>query len=101
VPNATTAVSCCWRETVVGTPDLETVITDLLTDFRDIQHGVNDPVSGVDVKRRFRENQTPHERAQSAADVRREALPDPDESRWGQTTSGLTCDIDTGLCWRA
>jgi hypothetical protein len=38
-----------------------------MTDFRDIQHGVNDPVSGVDVKRRFRENQTPHERAQSAA----------------------------------
>jgi len=51
-----------------------------MTDSRDIQHGVNDPVSGVDVKRRFRENQTPHERAQSAADVRREALPDPEES---------------------
>ena len=50
-----------------------------MTDSRDIQHGVNDPVSGVDVKRRFRENQTPHERAQHAADVRREALPDPDE----------------------
>lgn len=48
-------------------------------DFRDIQHGVNDPVSGVDVKRRFRENQTPHERAQTAADVRRGALPDPNE----------------------
>jgi hypothetical protein len=51
-----------------------------MTDSRDIQHGVNDPVSGVDVKRRFRENQTPHERAQSAADVRREALPDPNET---------------------
>lgn len=50
-----------------------------MTDSRDIQHGVNDPVSGVDVKRRFRENQTPHERAQTAADVRREALPDPGE----------------------
>ena len=48
-------------------------------DARDIQHGVNDPVSGVDVKRRFRENQTRHERAQTAADVRRDALPDPDE----------------------
>jgi hypothetical protein len=50
-----------------------------MTDARDIQHGVNDPVDGVDVKRRFRENQTPHERAQTAADVRRLALPDPDE----------------------
>jgi hypothetical protein len=50
-----------------------------MTDSRDIQHGVNDPVDGVDVKRRFRENQTPHERAQTAADVRREALPEPDE----------------------
>lgn len=49
-------------------------------DFRDIQHGVNDPVSGVDVKRRFRENQNSHERAQRAADVRAEALPDPSES---------------------
>ena len=51
-----------------------------MADSRDIQHGVNDPVGGVDVKRRFRETQTPHERAQRAADVRREALPDPDES---------------------
>ena len=51
-----------------------------MSDARDIQHGVNDPVGGVDVKRRFRENQTPHERAQFAADVRRDALPDPDES---------------------
>jgi alcohol dehydrogenase (cytochrome c) len=32
----------------------------------------NDPVDGVDVKRRLRENQTPPERAQTAADVRRE-----------------------------
>ena len=51
-----------------------------MTDARDIQHGVNDPVSGVDVKRRFRENQTAHERAQFAADVRADALPDPSES---------------------
>ena len=50
-----------------------------MTDARDIQHGVNDPVSGVDVKGRFFECQTPHERAQTAADVRREALPDPGE----------------------
>jgi len=42
-------------------------------DFRDIQHGINDPVDGVDVKRRFNDNQTPHERAQSAADVRSSA----------------------------
>jgi hypothetical protein len=47
-----------------------------MTDFRDIQHGVNDP---VDVKRRFRENQTPHERRQTAAHVRREAVADRDE----------------------
>ena len=50
-----------------------------MTDSRDIQRGVNDPVSGVDVKRKFRDNQTPHERAQTAADVRAEALPAPDE----------------------
>jgi len=48
-------------------------------DFRDIQHGVNDPVDGVDVKRRFNDNQTPHERAQSAADVRSSAIPASDE----------------------
>jgi len=34
------------------------------------QHGVNDPVSGVDVNRVFRDNKTEHERAQWAADVR-------------------------------
>lgn len=50
-----------------------------MTDSRDIQHGVNDPVHGVDVKRRSRENQTPHERGQTAADVRREASPSDDE----------------------
>jgi hypothetical protein len=48
-------------------------------DFRDIQHGVNDPVDGVDVKRRFNDNQTPHERAQFAADVRSRAIPASDE----------------------
>jgi hypothetical protein len=32
--------------------------------FRDIQHGVNDPVDGVDVKRQINDNQTPHDRAQ-------------------------------------
>jgi hypothetical protein len=48
-------------------------------DFRDIQHGVNDPVDGVDVKRRFNDNQTPDERAQSAADVRSSAIPASDE----------------------
>jgi hypothetical protein len=46
-----------------------------MTDSRDIQHGVNDPVHGVDVKRQFNDNQTPHERAQVAADVR--AMPTP------------------------
>ena len=38
-------------------------------DSRDIQHGVYDPVGGVDMKHRFRETQTPHERAQTAADT--------------------------------
>jgi len=41
-----------------------------MSDSRDIRHGVNDPVSGVDVKRQFNDNQTSHERAQQAADVR-------------------------------
>ena len=50
-----------------------------MTDARDIQHGVNDPVGGVDVKRKFNDNQTPHERAQRAADVRADALPAADE----------------------
>ena len=45
-------------------------------DRRDIQHGVNDPVSGVDVRWKIRDNATPHERAQWAADVR--AVPSPD-----------------------
>ncbi|WP_050628301.1 hypothetical protein [Bradyrhizobium viridifuturi] len=39
------------------------------------RNGVNDPVSGVDVKRTFDDNQTPHERAQWAADVRADASP--------------------------
>src|SRR5215475_8384317 len=43
-----------------------------MTDTRDIQHGINDPVSGVDVRRRVKDNATPHERAQWAADVRAE-----------------------------
>jgi hypothetical protein len=50
-----------------------------MNDFRDIQHGVNDPVDGVDVKRKFNDNQTPHERAQRAADVRSSAIPAADE----------------------
>lgn len=43
-----------------------------MSDFRDIQHGVNDPVGGVDVKRQVNTNETPHERAQPHADVRAE-----------------------------
>ncbi|QPF84200.1 hypothetical protein IC762_32045 [Bradyrhizobium genosp. L] len=39
------------------------------------RNGVNDPVDGVDVKRTFNDNRTPHERAQWAADVR--AAPSP------------------------
>jgi hypothetical protein len=41
-----------------------------MSDYRDIQHGVNDPVATVGVKRQFDDNQTPHERAQRDADVR-------------------------------
>ena len=48
-------------------------------DYRDIQNGVNDPVHGVDVKRAFNDNQTPHERAQTAADVRAEPSPRAEE----------------------
>ncbi len=43
------------------------------------QHGVNDPVSGVDVKWRIRDNKSPHEREQWAADVRADASPDQTE----------------------
>lgn len=50
-----------------------------MSDFRDIQHGVNDPVDGVDVKRQFNDNQTPHERAQRHADVRAEPTASPAE----------------------
>ena len=46
-------------------------------DYRDIQNGVNDPVNGVDVKRAFNDNQTPHERAQTAADRDRTRLRRP------------------------
>jgi hypothetical protein len=48
-------------------------------DSRISQHGVNDPVGGTDVKRKFNDNKTPHECAQVAADVRAEAEPSPDE----------------------
>jgi hypothetical protein len=41
-----------------------------MSDLRDIQHGVNDPVDGVDVKQRINSNTTPHEHAQRHADVR-------------------------------
>jgi hypothetical protein len=47
-----------------------------MTDARDTQHGVNDPVNGVDVRRRIKDNATPHERAQWAADVRAEPSAD-------------------------
>ncbi len=46
-----------------------------MAEYRDIQNGVNDPVGGVDVKRRFDDNQTAHERAQTGADVRAEPSP--------------------------
>jgi hypothetical protein len=50
-----------------------------MSDFRDIQHGVNDPVGGLDVKRQIESNQTPHERAQRHADVRSPASARPEE----------------------
>jgi hypothetical protein len=43
------------------------------------EHGVNDPVGGVDVKWNVHDNQTPHERAQWAADVRALATPEAAE----------------------
>ena len=48
-------------------------------DARDIQHGVNDPVSGVDVKWRNKANVTPHQREQTGADVRAEPSADETE----------------------
>jgi hypothetical protein len=50
-----------------------------MSDRRDIQHGVNDPVSGVDVRWKVHDNRTPHERAQWAADVRAWSSPDETE----------------------
>jgi hypothetical protein len=50
-----------------------------MSDFRDIQHGVNDPVDGVDVKRQINTNQKPHERAQRHADVRADPSAWPSE----------------------
>ena len=44
-----------------------------MSDFRDTQHGVNDPVGGLDVKRQINDNRTSHEQAQHHADVRAEA----------------------------
>ena len=48
-----------------------------MSDFRDIRHGVNDPVDGLDVKRRINDNRTSHEQAQHHADVRAEATATP------------------------
>jgi hypothetical protein len=50
-----------------------------MSDFRDIRHGVNDPVDGLGVKRRIVSEQPPHERAQHNADVRAPASDDPAE----------------------
>ena len=48
-------------------------------DFRDIHRDGNDPVNGVDVKRRFHDNVSTHERNQWAADVRADSSPDEAE----------------------
>jgi hypothetical protein len=58
---------------------LATLPENEMGDSRDIQHGVYDPVGGVDMKHRFKETQTPHERAQTAADVRAKAVPSADD----------------------
>jgi len=50
-----------------------------MSDFRDIQHGINDPVHGLDVKRQINPEQTPHERAQRNADVRSPSSASPEE----------------------
>ena len=49
-----------------------------MSDYRDIQHGVNDPVGGVGVKQ-FNDNQTPHEPAQRDARVRGMPVQSTDE----------------------
>jgi len=48
--NAVLQLALPYRPTNVG--------EIIMNDFRDIQHGVNDPVNGVDVKRKFNDNQT-------------------------------------------
>jgi hypothetical protein len=48
---------------------------EVMTDYWDKQHGVNDPIDGVDVRPRSHDNKTPHERAQTAADVRADPSP--------------------------
>jgi hypothetical protein len=48
-------------------------------DYRDIQNGINDPVDGVDVKLKINDNRTPHQRAQTGADVRAEPSPGKEE----------------------
>lgn len=50
-----------------------------MSDFRDIQHGVNDPVEGLGVKHVDQTIVTPHERAQHHADVRADPSPVPSE----------------------
>jgi hypothetical protein len=51
----------------------------IMTESKISQHGVNDPIHGVDVKYRNKDNTTPHEREQWAADVRAEPSADSKE----------------------
>ena len=72
-----------------------------MSDARDIQHGVNDPVTGVDMKRKFQDNKTPHERAQRAADVRADASPAPDEelaAARDEAPPAEACDVGPAAC---
>jgi hypothetical protein len=68
------------RELLAAVQDRDSFSEEhIMGDYRDNQNGVNDPVSGVDVKWRNKDNATPHERAQTAADVRAQASPDTTE----------------------
>jgi hypothetical protein len=70
---------CHVAEKVAGSIPKEPIMNRRRDDNPISQHGVNDPVSGVDVRWKIRDNKSPHECAQWAADVRAKASPDPSE----------------------
>jgi hypothetical protein len=79
VPNWNDDRSPTFAEQVAGSIPKEPIMNPRRDDNPISQHGVNDPVSGVDVRWRIRDNKSPHECAQWAADVRAKASPDPSE----------------------